>query len=137
MEKKETYFDKIQTKGRPKLILNEVGKELILDLAQYQCTDEEIASTLGVTIETLQTPQNIDTFLELKKIGQNKGNASIRRVQYEVAMSGNPTMLIWWGRNYLGQKEAIEQKNDEEMKEQLREITDTMLKIREKEDGRD
>ena len=35
---------------------------------------------------------------------------SLRRAQFELAMKGNPTMLIWLGKQYLGQKERTEVK---------------------------
>ena len=33
---------------------------------------------------------------------------SLRRKQYEVAMSGNTSMLIWLGKNILGQRDHVE-----------------------------
>ena len=127
------YFDKIQTKGRPKFVLNEAGKKLVVDLATVLCTDEEIASIMETTVETLQSKDNYNSFLECKKKGINKGKGSLRRKQYELAMKGNCTMLIWLGRNYLDQKETIEKIDDEETKSQLKQITDAMAKIRERE----
>ena len=127
------YFDKIQTKGRPKFVLNEAGKKLVVDLATVLCTDEEIASIMETTVETLQSKDNYSSFLECKKKGVNKGKGSLRRKQYELAMKGNCTMLIWLGRNYLDQKETIEKIDDEETKSQLKQITDAMAKIRERE----
>lgn len=35
---------------------------------------------------------------------------SLRRAQFELAMKGNPTMLIWLGKQYLGQNERTEVK---------------------------
>lgn len=35
---------------------------------------------------------------------------SLRRAQFELAMKGNPTMLIWLGKQYLGQNEHTEVK---------------------------
>lgn len=35
---------------------------------------------------------------------------SLRRAQFELAMKGNPTMLIWLGKQYLGQNELTEVK---------------------------
>lgn len=127
------YFDKVATKGRPKFILNEDGKKLVADLATVLCTDEEIASIMGTSIDTLTSKDNYETFAECKKRGMNKGKGSLRRKQYEVAMKGNVTMLIWLGRNYLDQKEQVINVDDEETKEQLKAITDAMAKIRESE----
>lgn len=104
----ELYFEKVKTKGRPKTVLNEKGKKTIEDLSTILCTDEEIASILGVSVETLQSKDNLDTFLECKKKGNSQGKASLRREQYKLAMKGNCNMLIWLGKQYLGQKDHPE-----------------------------
>ena len=36
------------------------------------------------------------------------GKASLRRRQYKLAEEGNPTMLIWLGKQWLGQSEKKE-----------------------------
>lgn len=104
----ELYFEKVKTKGRPRLVLNEKGKKTIEDLSTILCTDEEIASILGVSIETLQSKDNCESFLDCKKRGNNQGKASLRREQYKLAMKGNCNMLIWLGKNILGQKDHAE-----------------------------
>jgi hypothetical protein len=35
------------------------------------------------------------------------GKTSLRRSQFNVALQGNPTMLIWLGKQYLGQREPL------------------------------
>jgi hypothetical protein len=35
-------------------------------------------------------------------------NASLRRKQFEAAMNGNTTILIWLGKQYLGQRDKRE-----------------------------
>lgn len=116
MENDNVYFDKQPTRGRPRLVLNEDGMRTIEKLAGIMCTDEEIASVLGVTIETLQAKHNVDAFLEYKKRGQLKGKASLRRSQFRTAEAGNPTMLVWLGKQYLDQKDrqdvALETEKD-------------------------
>ena len=107
MEKKKNniYFKKQATNGRPRLILNKEGKETIEKLAAMMCTDEEIASVLGVSVETLQTESNLEAFSEYKKRGQNKGKASLRRSQFKAAENGNATILVWLGKQYLDQRD--------------------------------
>jgi hypothetical protein len=97
------YFTKQKTKGRPRLILNDEGKKTIEKLARIMCTDEEIANMLEVAIETLQAKHNIDAFMEFKKRGQSQGKASLRRMQFKAAENGNASLLIWLGKQYLGQ----------------------------------
>ena len=104
MEKKQpVYFDEISTKGRKKLILNEAGASAVEKLAGLMCTDEEIASVLGVCVDTLTNKNNNKTFSECKKRGQESGKASFRRWQFDTAKRGNATMQIFLGKNYLGQ----------------------------------
>lgn len=104
---KGIYFETVSTKGRPYLLINEEGKLHIEKLASYMCTDEEIASMLGVSVDVLTNSKNIETFSECKKKGIENGKSSLRRKQYEVAMNGNCTMLVWLGKQYLGQKEQV------------------------------
>lgn len=110
------YFDEIKTKGRPKKILNQNGIETVKTLARIQCTDEEIASVLGATVDTLLNKNNKAAFLEAKAQGQESGKASLRRMQFKTAEAGNATMLIWLGKQYLGQTDKqdlnVEQSQD-------------------------
>lgn len=127
---KERYFDKEATAGRPLLILNDFGLETIEKLASVFCTDEEIASFMGVTVETLLNNKNKSSFLEYKKRGLERGKATLRRKQFELAMKGNCTMLIWLGRNYLGQSENNID-DDAKTTEALEKVTDAIKQLRE------
>lgn len=102
------FFEKRKTRGRPLLILNEDGAETIEKLASMMCTDEEIASVMGVSVDTLLNANNKKTFSERKEMGRNRGKASLRRMQYKAAEAGNATMLIWLGKQFLEQTEKQE-----------------------------
>lgn len=104
----QACFTKVETKGRPYFLINEQGKLVIEKLASCMCTDEEIASVVGVSVDVLTNERNKETFTECKKRGFENGKASLRRKQYEVAMSGNCTMLVWLGKQYLGQNDKME-----------------------------
>jgi hypothetical protein len=83
----------------------------IRKLAEIQCTLREAAGVLLVHENTLCTflgPSGSKEAREAWESGCQEGRASIRRKQYEVAMRGSPTMLIWWGKNHLGQSDKIE-----------------------------
>lgn len=101
----KVFFEEIQTKGRPRLVLNSQGIDTIKSLARIQCTDEEIASVLGVSVDTLTRPHNKELFEEAKRSGKQEGRASLRRMQFKQAEAGNSTMLIWLGKQYLEQSE--------------------------------
>lgn len=123
----EQCFDKIKTKGRPRLKLNNVGIEIVTKLAGFMCTEEEIASFLAVTVETLHNKENNDAFLECIKNGQNIGKVSLRQNQFNLSKT-NPTMAIWLGKQYLGQRELQEtEKSTENSKGIKFEFTDTSI----------
>ena len=103
----DACFDKIKTRGRPKLVLNETGKAVVMNMAALMCTDEEIAACLGVTVETLQNGDNGAAFLECKEKGGGNGRKSLRRIQFEIAKKGNATMAIWLGKQWLGQRDEV------------------------------
>ena len=87
--------------GRPK---KELDYDMIENLAMIQCTQEEIASCLDVNVKTLRADEK---FLELYKKGQEVGKKSLRRYQFDCAKKGNSAMLIWLGKQYLGQSEKM------------------------------
>ena len=104
------FYDnvKVRKNGRPQMILNDTGKETIEKLSAIMCTDEEIASVLGMSVDTLLNNNNRDAFLEHKQIGQSRGKMSLRRMQWATANKGNATMQIWLGKQHLGQTEKQE-----------------------------
>lgn len=108
-------FDEIKTRGRPRKKLNELGCKIIEQLASFMCTEEEIASFLGVTVEVLKNKSNEQSFLECIKNGRKKGKAGLRMNQFRLSKT-NAAMAIWLGKQYLGQKDNVEDDNDVEKK---------------------
>jgi|TARA_Y100000593_G_C4055620_1_gene211862 hypothetical protein len=86
--------------GRPK---KELDTKLIERLSSIFCTNEEIASVVECHADTLA-----DNFSEYLKKGRSRGKMSLRRMQWEKAQTGNTTMLIWLGKQMLGQKDRLE-----------------------------
>lgn len=91
--------------GRPKI---ELDYEAIERLANMQCTQEEIASFVGVSVRTLQRDEE---FCRIYKKGQDNGRMSLRRKQWKLA-DKNPTMAIFLGKQYLGQTDNVEVEHD-------------------------
>lgn len=87
--------------GRPKKEIDYVAVE---KLAGLQCTQEEIATFLGLSVRTLQRDEE---FCRLYKKGQESGKMSLRRMQYKLAEK-NASMAIFLGKQYLGQKDTPE-----------------------------
>ena len=54
----DVFFEKKATKGRPRKILTEDALKLIESLAHIMCTEEEIASILGASVDTLLNDDN-------------------------------------------------------------------------------
>lgn len=88
--------------GRPKF---KIDYEEVKKLASIMCTQEEISSFLGCSVDTLQRDSK---FCGIYKNGIDNGKMSLRRVQYAKAKSGNVTMLIWLGKQYLNQRDRQE-----------------------------
>ena len=107
-------------RGRPKKF---VDLELVEKLAHIQCTYPEIASTLGLSVDTLL--RNKD-FAATYKRGAEGGRKSLRRMQFESANRGNIAMQIWLGKQYLGQSDHVV--NDVRKLPSLREMSTEELK---------
>jgi len=84
--------------GRDKHVID---PQEVFKLAQIGCKDIEIADWLGIDGNTLRYNFSV----ELTK-GREALKQSLRRAQLQVALGGNPTMLIWLGKQYLGQSES-------------------------------
>jgi hypothetical protein len=93
-------------RGRPELDLNLQKFEA---LCQIHATDEEMAAHLGCSPKTIQRRRNKDPeFAAIFEKGRADGKISLRRSQYKEALKGNTSMLIWLGKQLLGQRDNIE-----------------------------
>ena len=91
--------------GRPQ---KEIDFNVVDNLCARFCTGEEVAAILNIDYDTLNTKIKQKTgygFSDYFKRKSPLGRASLRRKQFEIAMTGNTTMLIWLGKQHLGQKE--------------------------------
>lgn len=70
-------------------------------LATMGCPDREIAEWFDISESTLR--YNFSSYLT-KARSQLKQR--LRQAQIRTAMEGNPTLLIWLGKNILGQSES-------------------------------
>lgn len=93
--------------GRPKKVIDWVTFD---KLCALHCTAEEIASILGISTDTLDRELKAQgvTFAERYKEKSAHGKISLRRRQYEAAMKGDRTMMIWLGKQWLNQSEKQE-----------------------------
>jgi hypothetical protein len=76
-------------------------------LAGLQCTDEEIASFLGVSVRTIERRKSNPEFAETMARGKGKGRVSLRRNLWALAAKGNPAANIFLAKNLLGYKDYV------------------------------
>ena len=91
--------------ARPK---KEIDYEVVEKLASIQCTQEEIANFLDLSVRTLQRD---DEFCRIYKKGQENGKMSLRRTQFKLAEK-NTSMAIFLGKQYLGQKDILDDNSE-------------------------
>lgn len=92
--------------GRPYKVID---YDLLETFASLQCTDGEIATGLGISPDTMtKRKQDDDRFLHAYMRGREKGKTTLRRLQWKRASAGSDTMLVWLGKQYLGQTDRQE-----------------------------
>lgn len=93
--------------GRPRI---EIDWKLVSNLLRIQCTGEEIAGAVGCSYDTLERACKREqemSFAEYSEQKRAEGRASLRRNQWKAAEAGNPTMLVWLGKQMLGQTDVM------------------------------
>lgn len=101
--------------GRPR---KEIDKKQFENLCHMQCTEEEICGWFGVSDKTLAgwcKRTYGKRFSEVFKEKRSGGRISLRRSQFRLAEK-SATMAIWLGKQYLGQKDTIDEENASEKK---------------------
>ena len=83
--------------------LLEINEEALRLLAQAGLTKRECAARLGCSHDTIERRYN-----HVYEQGLEKLKGSLRQKQAELALKGNVTMLIWLGKNLLGQSDKLE-----------------------------
>jgi len=75
-----------------------IDLELVYGLAKLHCTNREIASLTGVSVDTLQRQYH-----DILDKGRDDGKMTLRRSMWDLALNGkNPTMMIWLSKQHLG-----------------------------------
>lgn len=98
--------------ARPK---KEIDPKQVEELAAIQCSYAEMAAVLRCDPKTLS-----NRFGQEIRNGRERGKSSLKRKQYELAMSGNCTMLIWLGKQHLEQSDKNEQRLDGKLETESR-----------------
>ena len=85
--------------GRPH---KPVDPELLERLAACGCTINEMAAVMNCSRRTLER-----RFTNVIEAGWLRGHSSLRHKQFQIAMKGDKTMLIWLGKQRLGQTDRM------------------------------
>ena len=84
--------------ARPKKY--DIPPEKVQELAEFGCTSTEIAQFYGCDESLIRK-----SYSEFLTKGRAVGKTNLRKWQYHIAKKGNVTMLIWLGKQVLGQSE--------------------------------
>ena len=100
-------------KGQIKQAQAKIKRDQFENMCGIQCTEEEIASVFGVSVDTLErwcSNEYGRGFAEVFREKRQFGKASLRRKQWLKATDDmDTTMLIFLGKQYLGQADRISQ----------------------------
>ena len=95
--------------------VKKVDIEQLKKLLSLQCTKEECAAFFEMTKPTLEArlrEAGHEGFQSFAETYRQPGKISLRRNQWKAAESGNVAMLIWLGKQWLGQSEKVENKTE-------------------------
>ena len=87
--------------GRPKKY--DIDTEEVEKLAGFGCTNREIASFFGCSEDLIK--KSYSSFLTK---GRDEGKIRLRKMQWRSAEKGSVPMLIWLGKQVLGQSDKQE-----------------------------
>ena len=118
---------KHRTPGRKRLPIdwNQVDR-----LLEAGADGVEIASRLGCYPDTLYNAcerEHKTGFSAYAARKRASGDAILRAKQFETAMKGNVSMLIWLGKNRLGQTDKMHHSGIDPFSDLLERITDEQL----------
>ena len=109
MTKRKAAIKAIPKKNGPGRPRREIDYALVARLAGIGCTDAEIAAALQCSAAWFCNRKKTDEPLrDAIDSGRETGRTTLRRLQWQGAASGNVTMLIWLGKQMLGQRDRRE-----------------------------
>lgn len=97
--------------GRPK---KQISQRQFEEMCKIQCTHEEICDILGVSAPTLEAwckETYGETFFKVFNQKRAGGKMSLRRAGYNMAQY-NPTVHIFYAKNFLGMTDHVEIKDN-------------------------
>jgi hypothetical protein len=81
-----------------------VDPDQLEKLAAFGCTIQEVATLFGFKSRTsIKTRIRREPWKSAWQRGQGRARIALRQAQWRAAEAGDSTMLIWLGKQYLGQ----------------------------------
>ena len=89
------------------MALKDFTPRALRGLCRLHVTREEIAAFFGISVTAVERrlSEPGSEYMEAFRAGQADGKQSLRRAQLEAALNGDRVMLIWMGKQLLGQRE--------------------------------
>ncbi len=99
------------TRGRPR---KEMDLKELEKLVSIGCTDSEIGAWFKMTPRSIQDKRKEEPYKTIFETAHEIAKISLRRVQFQTAMKGNPSLQIHLGKHILGQKESLALSGDKD-----------------------
>jgi len=93
--------------GRNKTVIPE---EQVAELARLHCTTNEMADFFDVPRQTF-----VDNFRDIIQKNKLETKQRLRAAQLKLALNGDRSMLIWLGKNILGQSDQPINKDEDQV----------------------
>ena len=90
--------------GRKRIQFN---LELVEKLYAIGCTNAEVAAICLCSVRTIEIRSKKPPLAAVKLRGQANLQIFVRRGQLKLAEKGNPAMLFWLGKQFLGQRDQF------------------------------
>ena len=81
-----------------------IDRDQVTKLAQFGCTNKEIGEFFGCSADLIEK-----SYSEFLTKGRANGKIRLRQLQWSSAEKGNVAMLIFLGKNLLGQQDKLEE----------------------------
>lgn len=99
-------------------------------MAKVGCTLPEMAAILGVSLSWLTKEKDGNPHMALAiEQGEAELRQSLRRTQITLALDGHASMLMWLGKQYLGQSDKQEMKTQTEVSVTVKRALDELREM--------
>lgn len=135
-----TQEKKKRIRIRPKVSPKSGGRSVVIDWDFVDkalcagCSAREIAAAIDIHEDTLYEHVKKDkamSWTDYSGKGKAKGELCLRQKQYETALAGCKTLLVWLGKNRLDQREnPVSVEISAEMKKAFTDLADSLDSLR-------